>query len=224
MALRERKVSFMLRAAKCILLKNDIPAADLFLSTRDCVLYVRKYPISCPATMMTHDSSSVCLVTRLPRSWSWRRLQGAGSNFYKIYRATPVTVVVCHITAERDRSWWAMATLLVDFLDKVHNPCVTVGDFSVLTDPGDVLGWCAQTCLSQRCHSPLDFRTQVSSTQRTLDRFYLNADKSVCIPQASNLLVALHRTYTSIPTGSPHSWLASHWCCVVLEGDSPNAN
>eukprot|EP00971_Amphidinium_carterae_P335711 6471696-Amphidinium_carterae.1 len=45
LAPHERRMSYMLRAAKRILLKNGVAADEMFLSNRDGVLYLRKYPI-----------------------------------------------------------------------------------------------------------------------------------------------------------------------------------
>eukprot|EP00971_Amphidinium_carterae_P251750 4998258-Amphidinium_carterae.1 len=45
LAPHERRMGYMLRAAKRVLLKHDIKADDLYLSNRDGVLHMQKYPI-----------------------------------------------------------------------------------------------------------------------------------------------------------------------------------
>eukprot|EP00971_Amphidinium_carterae_P251751 4998258-Amphidinium_carterae.2 len=136
-----------------------------------------------------------------------------------------LTVVVCHITAERDRTWRAMAALLTDYLSKVRTPCVVAGDYNILTDPEDILTYTGQhkpvpntaevrwwTKHMQRfmCASaPWTFCHKATSTYRTLDRFYLNASRAVCH------LLGLHvRAFgdNHAPLGSGDHWpITLHW-------------
>eukprot|EP00971_Amphidinium_carterae_P093429 1848876-Amphidinium_carterae.1 len=85
----ERRMSFMLRAAKRVLLKNGYLADDVFLSNRDGVLYLRKYPIL--STMLIHASFRNGLETKWLQRWSWRSSQDVGSSSF--YRATWATTV-----------------------------------------------------------------------------------------------------------------------------------
>eukprot|EP00971_Amphidinium_carterae_P144038 2854412-Amphidinium_carterae.1 len=58
-----------------------------------------------------------------------------------------------------------MASILFEYLDQVRSPCVTLGDFNVLTDPGDVLTFAG-------AQKPLTPNADARWWSRRMQRFY----------------------------------------------------
>eukprot|EP00971_Amphidinium_carterae_P259571 5150321-Amphidinium_carterae.1 len=136
-----------------------------------------------------------------------------------------LTVFICHITAERERTWRNMATILTKAVRGIRSPCVLAGDFNILTDAGDSLSYTGaqnvihhtadarwwNRCLERfMCASaPWTFRHRASSSFRTLDRFYVNANKTLC-----HLRGSLVRTFgegSSPPARGDHWPISLHW-------------
>eukprot|EP00971_Amphidinium_carterae_P352161 6492457-Amphidinium_carterae.3 len=134
-------------------------------------------------------------------------------------------VFICHITAERDRTWRSMATILTEAVRGIRSPCVLAGDFNILTDAGDSLTYAGtqnvihhtadarwwNRCLDRfMCASaPWTFRHRASSSFRTLDRFYINANKSLC--HLRGILVRTFGEGSSPPARGDHWPITLHW-------------